>query len=284
MPTLWVLLNQITEELGSITDNPRFEAELLLAHVLEITRAELLSRVKEEINIPPEINKFVQRRKNYEPIAYILGYTEFFGLKIKTIPPIFIPRPETELLVEETLKIIEEISKKSINILELCTGTGCIPIAILNNSNKKTKCISVDINEKAAILTKQNAKENNVQINLIIGDLFSPINDKSKFDIILSNPPYISEKSRNMISPTIKDYEDSRAVFCKEDGTYIIRKIIEEARYYLTMGGWLLLEMGDGQKYIVEKIFKENGYDNIKILFDLQKLPRVIKGMWNQKI
>lgn len=283
MPPLWLVLNQISNELVSVSDNPRFEAELLLAHALNITRAELLSKIKEEITLSEQLNQWIERRKRHEPIAYILGYTEFFGLKIKTVPPIFIPRPETELLVEETLKIIEKKNKETFHILELCTGTGCISIAIYKNANKKVKCFAIDINENAVKLAQYNAGENKVSVNFIVSNLFTSINSKNEFDIILANPPYIPEKNRDTLPPTVRNYEDSQALFCQEDGTYIIRKIISEARRYLSIGGWLLLEIGDGQKEVVERIFQENGYDNIETLYDLQKLPRVIKGNWKEK-
>ncbi len=283
MPPLWVILNQITQELNPVSDNPRFEAELLLAHALNITRAELLSRVKEEIRIPPQIHLWIERRKKHEPIAYILGYTEFFGLKIITIPPIFIPRPETELLVEESLNIIEQSVKETLNILELCTGTGCISISICKNSKKKIKCIATDINERAISLAKQNAENNHVNFDAIICDLFSAINNKNIFDIIIANPPYISEKSRDSLPLTVKNYEDSRALFCEGEGTSVIQQIINEAKNYLKEGGWLLLEIGEEQREFVEKIFYKNKYDNINTLLDMQKLPRVVKGKWNNK-
>ncbi len=283
MPPIWVLLNHITSELKIVSDNPRFEAELLLAHALNITRAKLLSRVKEEIYIPSQIPLWIERRKKHEPIAYILGYTEFFGLKIKTIPPIFVPRPETELLVEESLKIIKQSTKETINILELCTGTGCVAISVCKNSKKKMKCIVTDINEKAILLAKENAKKNHVNFDAIICNLFSAIYERNMFDIIIANPPYISEKCRDSLPPTVKNYEDPRALFCEEEGTAVINKIIKEAKNYLTEGGWLLLEIGEEQNELVEKIFYKNEYDNIDTILDLQKLPRIVKGNWNPK-
>lgn len=283
MPPIWVLLNHITSELKIVSDNPRFEAELLLANALNMTRAELISRVKEEINIPTQIPLWIERRKKHEPIAYILGYTEFFGLNIITTPPIFIPRPETELLVEETLKIIEQSTKETINILELCTGTGCVAISICKNLKKKIKCIVTDINKKAILLAKQNAKKNSVNFDAIICDLFSAINDRIKFDIIVANPPYISEKCRDSLPPTVKNYEDPQALFCEGEGTAVIKKIIKDAKNYLTEGGWLLLEIGEEQSEFVEKIFYKNEYDNINTILDLQKLPRIVKGNWNHK-
>ncbi len=283
MPPIWVLLNHISEQLNPVSDSPRFEAELLLAHALNISRAELLSRIKEDIDLPDIIEDWIQRRKKYEPLAYILGYTEFFGLKIKTIPPIFIPRPETEILVEETLKIIETLNQQNINVLELCTGTGCIPIALLKNTNKKIYCLSTDINEEAITLARENARINGVNINFLVGDLFECLSHNISFDIILSNPPYISESDKDKLPPTIRDYEDSLALFCEKEGTQIIQKIVEDAKYCLKDGGHLLLEIGDNQKEIVEKIFHKNGYDNIDTTNDLQKIPRVIKGRWHKR-
>ncbi|MGC9054658.1 MAG: hypothetical protein ACP5KS_12340, partial [Candidatus Hydrogenedens sp.] len=139
MPSLWVLLNQISNQLKPVSDNSRFEAELLLAHALNTKRAELLSKIKEEITIPEQLNQWLERRKKHEPIAYILGYTEFFGIKIKTVPPVFIPRPETELLVEETLKIIK---KKNKEIVIVTSGAIACGMQILG-WNKRPKKINM---------------------------------------------------------------------------------------------------------------------------------------------
>jgi release factor glutamine methyltransferase len=121
MSPLWALINEVSQQISTVSDNPHFEAELLLANAFKITRAELLSRVREEVIPPPILYHWIERRKEHEPIAYILGYTEFYGIKIHTVPPIFIPRPETELLVEETLKIIEKLEQEPITVLEPCT-------------------------------------------------------------------------------------------------------------------------------------------------------------------
>ncbi len=277
---IWVILKQISEELKPVSDNPHFEAELLLANVLKTSRAELLSKIKENIEPPPELYQYIERRKKHEPIAYILGYTEFFGIKIQTRPPIFIPRPETELLVEESLNIIENSQNNKIKILELCTGTACISIAICINANKTINCTAIDLSENAIFLAKENANQNNAKIQLIVGDLFQPLSNIEKYDLIIANPPYISENDRDRLPPIIKNYEDSLALFSKDDGLDTIRKISQQARQYLIEGGWLLLEIGDNQKEQVEQIFEKNGYDNIEILPDLQNLPRVVKGRY----
>jgi len=279
-PPLWVILNQISEELKPVSDNPHFEAELLTAHVLKISRAELLSKVKENIEPSSELYQYVDRRKKHEPIAYILGYTEFFGLKIQTRPPIFIPRPETELLVEESLNIIENLQNNKVKVLELCTGTGCISIAICLNVNKTIDCTAIDLSKDAISLAQENANQNNAKIQFIIGDLFQPLSNIEKYDLIVANPPYISENDRDRLPSIVKDYEDSLALFSKNDGLDTIQKISQQARQYLKEGGWLLLEIGDNQKEQVEQIFEKNGYNNIEILPDLQTLPRAVKGKY----
>lgn len=281
MTPLWESLKKITDELSSISDNPRFEAELLLSQSLNISRAELLVKIKENIKIPPIVEDWVQRRRKHEPLAYILGFTEFFGLKIKTSPPIFIPRPETELLVEKSLELIEKGGKDKVRILELCTGTGCISIAIAKNIRKETNIFALDINHEAVELAQDNAKMNEVNIYFIVADLFQSLNRKEKYDLIVANPPYISENDREKLPPTVKDFEDSKALFSKDNGLDIIKHIIQESIYYLHKGGYLLMEIGENQNDNVENLLSTNNYEEINTLLDLQSLPRVVIGKWN---
>lgn len=278
MPYVWEILNQITTRLFSVTNNPRFEAELLLSHALGITRANLLSKLRDCIDPPLSLNEFVSQRLQYKPLAYILGYTEFYSLIIFTEPPVFVPRPETEILVEKTIEIVENIPRDNLKVLELCTGTGCIPVALLKNTKKDIFIISTDISENAIRLAKKNISYHNVNVNLLLTDLFSAITPTPLFDIIVSNPPYVSEDEWKHLSPTIKEYEDKNAIVAGKDGLEVISKIVWGARLYLKKGGYLIFEIGENRKDDVLELLSKAGYVDAKVYDDLQFLPRVAIG------
>ncbi len=280
MQYVWELLNQITSLLTPVTDNPRFEAELLLAHSLGISRSSLLARIRDTIVPPDNLNELITQRLNNKPLAYILGYTEFYSLRIFTKPPVFIPRPETELLVEKTIDIIENITNKNLRILELCTGSGCIPIALSKNTTKNVFFVSTDISEEAITLAKQNANYHKVNINFVLTDLFLAFYPQPFFDIILSNPPYVSTTEWYTLSPVIRKYEDEKALIGGNNGLKIIQLIVDKAKHYLMPGGFLLFEIGENQKEDVIMLLSNSGYSNIEIYNDLQNLPRVVICRW----
>ncbi|MCX8065376.1 MAG: peptide chain release factor N(5)-glutamine methyltransferase [Candidatus Hydrogenedentes bacterium] len=281
MPYVWEILNRITASLAHISDSPRFEAELLLSYALNITRSDLLAKVRSSTDLPPTLDEIVAQRLRYKPLAYILGYTEFYSLKIFTEPPVFIPRPETELLVEKAIEIIEHFPSNNLKILELCTGTGCIPIAILKNTKKNIFFISTDISESAVRLAMKNASYHDLKVIFLLADLFSVFTNYPFFDIILCNPPYVSELEWEHISPAIRDYEDKRAIVAGKEGLEIIRNIVQLSRTSLVNGGYLLFEIGENEKNDVLKLLKNAGYTDAQVINDLQTLPRIAVGRWS---
>ncbi len=277
---VWELLNHITNLLVPITDNPRFEAELLLAHSLKVSRSHLLANIREKIEPPEILNELISERLKHKPIAYILGYTEFYSLKIFTQPPVFIPRPETELLVDKAINLIKHSDKNFFRLLELCTGTGCISIAIFKNVTKPISIYATDISKEAIHLAVQNATYHNVNIGFLLADLFSPFASRSFFDIIVCNPPYVSLEEWQSLSTAIKEYEDKNALLSGDNGLQIIRDIVNQSKQYLVNGGYLLFEIGENQREDVLMLLSSAGYTNIEIFCDLQNLPRVAMCKW----
>ena len=202
------------------------------------------------------------------PLQLILGETEFYGCKIKVNLDVLIPRPETELLVEKVLR--ENVR----SILEIGTGSGAIAITLAKQM-KKVKIEATDISEKALNTARQNVELNNVSIEFIQSDIFENI--KSKYDIIVSNPPYISKKEYNNLAPEIKDYEPEISLLAEEEGLFYYKKILANAKDYLTDNGKIYFEIGYDQAEKIKEIAKENGFDEINVFKDLNGFDRIIR-------
>lgn len=269
--------------------NAKIDAEYLLSSILKCKRQELyLNPDRPLTNI--EINTFktfIQRRSKREPLQYIIGEEEFRGLVFKVTRDVLIPRPETELLIEEAVKIIERQRAKGkrqkVNIIDLCTGSGCIAVSIAKEIDN-CKVYATDISEKALAAAKENAKKHGVENKIIFlqGSFFEPLKGKGledKIDILLSNPPYVSKKDMGKLQPEIKEYEPSLALYGGEDGLDSYRTIIPEALNYLKKAGHLLLEIGYGQAEGVKELFAQYpAYGKIEIINDLSEIERVVKA------
>ncbi|MEW6214600.1 MAG: peptide chain release factor N(5)-glutamine methyltransferase [Nitrospirota bacterium] len=274
------------------------EAELIMSHCLGIDRATLYrDNPRIQGGELAEIDGFVKRRSKREPLQYILGYTEFYGLKIKVGPGVLIPRPETELLVEEAIKIVSSqrsaISppthpSPSLNILDLCTGSGCLALALAKEF-PDAQVYGTDISKVAIGFAKKNARINGINnVTFLIGNLFAPIkkNLKSrpetssgsnlKFDLIVSNPPYIKKNDIKSLQPEIKDWEPVEALNGGEDGLDYYRVIIPGAKSYLKGRGYLILELGAGHADAVRKIAEDVGFLDISIKRDYAGIERIL--------
>ncbi len=224
---------------------PEKEAEEILKHagIDPVTLYRDLPELKEpELK---ELNNILQRRANREPLQYILGYTYFLDLKIKTKKGVLIPRPETELLALEAIKKAQTGSR--VTVLDLCTGSGCIAIAI-GKAIKEAQVYGTDISEVAIRLAEENAELNNVKnVTFLKGDLFEPFKDSDiRFDIITANPPYIKSGDIPYLEPEVRDWEPHLALDGGADGTEYYRRIFKESHQYLKKGGALFLELGEG--------------------------------------
>lgn len=279
------------------------EAEYLLAHALGCKRVELHVNHASGLSYHAlqEFIDFVERRIKREPSQYIIGEQEFWGLPFKVTKDVLIPRPETEVLVEEAVNMAggrwEVGGRKDENhifphptshiphpiILDLCTGNGCIAISLAKEI-PDSRVYAVDISERALNVARENAERHNVagRMTFLQGDLFESLKGfglKEKFDLIVSNPPYISKKMMVDLEREVKDYEPVTALYGGDDGLDFYRRIISEGSAYLTAGGYLMLEMGYGQAEEIKKLIKQNkAFEHIDIKKDFARIDRVIKA------
>ncbi len=251
------------------------DSELLLSKVLDIRREDLLINLHKKIEKKKFKNykKLLNKRKNKEPIAYILKKKEFWKLDFYVDESVLIPRPETEIIVEEVLKFYNYNSSK--NFLDIGTGTGCITISILKE-RPKCKATAIDISKKALNVAKFNANMHHLQnkikfVNIDI-DKFS----YNKYDFIISNPPYINIVDIKRLDLDIKLYEPIIALEAGIDGLSKIRKIIRKSRTLLKNNGKLIFEIGNKHIDIIMKLLLENGFYINKICKDIQSYPRVV--------
>ena len=252
--------------------SPKQNAETIISHALKMKRLDIYLHLEEEIS-DTQLNTILEitsRRKKHEPLQYILGETEFYGYKINVSNSVLIPRPETELLVE---KIIN--NEKNVNsILEIGTGSGAIVIALAKNLNTN-KIDAVDISESALKMAQQNAELNDVEINFFRSDIFE--NVTAKYDLIISNPPYISQDQYEKLPKEIKDHEPKSALQAKNNGLYFYKKILHNAKEHLTESGKIYFEIGYDQAEKITEIAKKSGFSNIQVLKDLNGFDRIMR-------
>lgn len=274
--TLGEILAAAARELSPVTDTPRLDAEILLAHALDITRAKLLARQRDVVDVPG-FEKLLERRLNHEPIAYILGEWEFYSLDLEIYAPILVPRPETEHVVE---CVLEHIDQRPARVLDLCTGSGCIAVAIAVNA-PKAEVIATDLNPAAAELATRNARRHGVAGRVVVlqGDLFDALPAHAgPFDAIASNPPYVEEGEWGSLPEVIRKHEDPEALLSGPEGLDHIRRIVSGAQACLVPGGLLAIEIGMGQDEAVGNLLKQNGYEDLMFKRDLAGIRRVAVG------
>lgn len=246
------------------------ESELLFTYLLGCDRASLYLNKDTRLtsNQATFISSTLERRIKGEPLQYILGKTEFMGLEFKVNEKVLIPRPETEILVEAAIKYA-----KNKKILDLGTGSGCIAVAIAKRS-LDADVTAVDISQGALDIAKDNAKFNGVNVRFIRTKLFKGL--FSKYDLIISNPPYIPRDQIRLLQPEL-EYEPFIALDGGNDGLGFYRKIIKEAPDYLRDNGILIMEMGFNQRKYIEDIFSEVKHFNIiEVIKDYNNIDRVI--------
>ena len=259
----------------NLIKNPYLDSEILLSKILRITRENLLLNLDMNIqnNEIIQFKKLIDRRQKKEPVAYILGYKSFWKSKFKVNKDVLIPRPETEHIVEEVIKIIPKLG--SYNILDIGTGSGCLIISIILE-REKSYGTAIDISKKAINIAKNNAKiqhiENRIKfINSNIDKFYM-----GKYDLIISNPPYIKNCKINYLDDDVKLYEPKVALDGGIDGYSEIKKVIKKSSELLKTKGKLVLEIGDKQKSFTNIILKKNGFYINKIVKDLAKKYRCI--------
>jgi len=252
-------------------ENPRLEAEILTAHFLKKDRLYLITHDDEEISEKDAeaFKRLAKRRAGGEPTAYILGYKEFYGRKFYVNGDVLIPRPETEMLIE----LIK--GEDNAKILDLCAGSGCIGLTLALEC-KNAKVTLSDISPKAVEIIKKNAENLGVEVNIVESDLFSGI--EGKFDIIVSNPPYIRSKTIETLETAVKDYEPRLALDGGEDGLKFYKKIIPCSKKHLSENGRIFFEMGFDEGEAIKSLLMSNTFSDVKIYKDLATLDRVISA------
>ncbi|MGH8307235.1 MAG: peptide chain release factor N(5)-glutamine methyltransferase [Gammaproteobacteria bacterium] len=276
--TIATSLNRACQELAKTSPTPKLDAEILLAHVLEIPRSHLYARPEKRT----EGNKLrlfalmvVARRKG-RPVAYLTGQHDFWSLSLKVTPATLIPRPETELLVEEVLRIVPVGARRY--LLDLGTGSGAIALAL---AKERPNCtiIATDISRAALTVAYENARALEINnVKFLQGEWFAPISSR-RFGVIVSNPPYVPNDDPHLMAGDLR-FEPRHALTGGPDGLAAIRKIVLRAPTHLDPGGVLLLEHAYNQGESVRALFAAAGFSDVHTARDLAGTERVTRGLF----
>ncbi len=261
--------------------NAHFDAEELLLFVADYSKADFLLHRMEEMSLGAEgrYGEFLEQRGKRIPLQHIIGVQDFMGLAFMVNSDVLCPRLDTESVVERALELARAYEEPT--ILDLCSGSGCIGISMyhfLKLRQKKVHVDGVDLSEKALEVAKRNAFTNRAFVEYYQGDLFEALPSDKKYDMIISNPPYIPSRVIDGLMPEVRDYEPRMALDGDEDGLKFYRLISERAREYLAPGGCLVYEIGFNQGEDVSRIMNDLGYRDVKIEKDLAQNDRIAFG------
>jgi release factor glutamine methyltransferase len=281
--TLIEAINSVSAKLAAAgIANARLDAEVLLCHTLGKDRAWLLAHMPDALG-DEDLRLFEQtgkRRAAREPLQYITGKQEFWGLEFLVTPDVLIPRPETELILESIARPGED-RNRLLRIIDLCTGSGCIAVSLAKEL-PQARILATDKSSRALSIAGENARRHGVadSIRFFEGDLFVPLEEldiHGQVDIIAANPPYVPSVDYGTLQPEVRDYEPEMALFAGPDGTEVHRRILEEAPAFLKKHGMLIMEMGAGQADMLVQMARQAGsYHPPEILKDLAGIDRVI--------
>lgn len=270
-------IEKILTDSGIEPNEAKVEVRLLIEHFAGYSLIDILMGKKlteDKLKIVEEKAKL--RAKTHEPIQYIIGLADFMGEKFLVNKDVLIPRDETELLVRKAIEIIKENNFKM--VLDMCTGSGCIACMIAKLTN--CQAMGVDISTEAIHTAFKNMEKFGLYNRAIFrkSDIYSKIREDEKFDLIVSNPPYIPPKEKETIQEEVS-YEPDLALYTTDEkGLAFYEKIIKDAPKFLNKGGYLMFELGIGQSTSVAQLMKKAGFGNIKVLKDLANIDRVIFG------
>ena len=265
-------LQQARARLVTTSRNPRRDAELLLAHVLRCDLVALLAHPERPLSAPEatRYESVIMRRLGSEPMQYITGQQEFYGLAFEVSPDVLIPRPETEHLVEAVLKHV----KPNASIIDVGTGSGAIAVA-LAHALPQAQVTAVDLSPAALQVARRNAQRNAVsdRVTFLQSDLLVAV-EGGDFDAIVSNPPYVADAE--VLEPQVSNYEPHAALYAGPTGLEVYERLVPQAGKLLKPQGWLLLEIGSGQQAAVEALLHD--WSALSFVRDLQGIPRVIQA------
>ena len=252
--------------------SPKLDSEYLLAEALHVPRLNLLLSPMDEVSGEAEkrYRSRLARRANHEPLQCLLGTEDFYGLTFRVTPHVLIPRADTEALCEKALEVLPENGR----VLDLCTGSGALATAIAHN-RKDARVFASDLSTDALLIARENAARNHADVTFFQGDLFEPLTGLI-FDLIVSNPPYISGEDMHTLQPEVRQ-EPQMALYGGEDGLDFYRRIVEKAPQHLSENGWLCFEIGDTQAKDVISLMQQD-FEEIACFQDLSGLDRVVRG------
>lgn len=258
---------------------PQLEVRMLLGHAIGLSRVQLITQSGRPLNVEEvqRLNEFCTRRITGEPIAYLIGEREFFGLPLRVDPAVLIPRPETELLVELAMQHLPQGGR----VLDMGTGSGAIAIAIAH-TRPDAVVTALDVSEAALAVAHTNARNNNVNVRLLHSDWFSALNGDEHFDLIVSNPPYIVAGDTHLSEGDLR-FEPVDALTDHADGLSALRTISKHAAAYLERNGWLLMEHGYDQAAAVRQLLIDKGFEEVQSWKDLAGIERVSGGKLQSK-
>ncbi len=243
--------------------------ELIFEHLLNYSKTDVLVKIHTKLSNSEffQIKGFIKQLQNFKPIQYILGEAWFFDLKLEVSPDVLIPRPETEELVKW---VIDQEGSSSVKVLDIGTGSGCIAIALALNL-PLAEVTATDVSERSIILAERNAKSYGVGIKFILEDIFNPVIVKSgKYDIIVSNPPYVTESQKLLTDKNVLHYEPVDALFVPDHQALVYYEaIIAVAREALNPGGMLFLEINESKSAEIEQLLKRNMFSNVELRKDI---------------
>ena len=273
-------LNKVVEILNAQNiDEANVKARIILREIANMTVEDML--LDREVKNEDEVLSFAQKLAQTKmPIQQLLGFGYFMGEKFKVTPDTLIPRDETEILVICALDKVKELQKdeiKPLGVLDIGTGTGAIACSIAKNS-QNVEVLGVDISSNALMVALENAQKLDLIKRVVYrkSDIFSALREGEVFDIVVSNPPYISEKDYKNLDTTVKDFEPKTALLAKNDGYEFYEKIISQAKKYVKYGGYILFECGQNQAQKICMMLERNGFQVSDVVRDLAGIERVI--------
>lgn len=259
--------------------NDLLDAQTLLAEALGKDRTHLIVNYNQQLSedVLAKYQAMVERRASGEPLQYITGHQEFFGLEFEVTPDVLIPRPETELVVEETIRLVQQDKIANPVIVDVGTGSGCIAVTLARELSE-ARVIASDISFAALRVACRNAIRNGVEerVEFVATDLFDAFADRPFADFILSNPPYVSEPEMATLQREVRDWEPRAALTDFDDGLSLYRRLLKDATTRLKPRGHLICEMGYTQSETISAMVDREVWDEPRLLDDLQGIPRTI--------
>jgi release factor glutamine methyltransferase len=262
-------------------ESPALTADLLIGFVLGWDRVRLLSRPEHEMDEEEwnRLRRLTHRRANGEPLQYLTGEQEFYGLAFKVTPAVLIPRPETEILVEKALDLIQSHASANARFADIGTGSGCIAVSVARHIPAVIGW-AVDVSAVALKVAQENARRHSVekQIRFVQSDLFECFAERPCFEFIFCNPPYVALDEYDSLPTEVKNHEPHQALFGGASGLDVYRRVVPQAAARLVAGGYLLLEAGAGQARQIGQFMEKAGLSLQPVLNDLQGIPRCLVG------